>query len=92
MNQMTITYEEATMAEQIEAWSEQETPEVAGNCADSHEAYLILNQVAPGWRYEGNGTWAGEARKDIVSDIMTIMVEAADYVIEHLDEIRADAA
>jgi hypothetical protein len=91
MMEMTITYKEATRDETIASWMEEETREVAEICADTQEAFFI-NTAIRNWRYEGNGTWAGKAHKDIVSDIMAIMVDAADYVVEHLDEIRAEAA
>lgn len=95
MLEMTITIKDATYDESLAAWMDGGEPRETGQgCADLQEAWLVneTHTHIRGWRYVGNGTWTGEARGTIVDELLALHTEAIDYVVEHLDEIRAEAA
>jgi hypothetical protein len=79
MTQMTVTDPDWTITQTAEAFQEDETPEVARDAADTVHAWLITD-----------GTFTGPAREDAYSKTLALVVEANDYAIQHLDEIRAD--
>jgi hypothetical protein len=91
MTQMTVTDPDWTITQTAEAFQEDETPEVARDAADTVHAWLINNTPnrLPGWTYT-DGTFTGPAREDAYSKTLALVVEANDYAIQHLDEIRAD--
>lgn len=93
---MTLTNADWSRADMVSVWADDETltDEQIADCADSQIAYIInnLHLSLPGWSYDaGAGLFTGTTRYD--SDphalILDLMVDAADYVVEHLDEIRA---
>jgi len=57
-------------------------------CADTEYAWLINNTGTKmsGWSFTG-GVFSGQIRNDALSQIMSLLVEASDYVLEHLDEV-----
>jgi hypothetical protein len=94
---MTISDPEWTIAENAKAWEDEETPEVAAMAADTVEAWLINNTSTrkPGWDYR-NGTFtiSGEAANwsNLVDAAHNLIIEANDYAIENIEEIREMAA
>jgi hypothetical protein len=92
---MTLQNEDWTRAEIVAAWADDETltSEQLVECADTELAWIInnLNQgELSGWTYDaGTGAFWGPARNDAHAQILSLFVEAADYTVEHLDEIRA---
>ena len=92
---MTITDTDWSTEGITEGWMDDEPREVAEVAADTEVAWLInnLHTHLRGWNYDAKtGTFSGPANKDAVSVVMDLMVQAADFAIENLDEIRADAA
>jgi hypothetical protein len=91
MAHMTITDRDWTIAETARGFEDSETPKVAREAADTVHAWLINNTPnrLPGWTYT-DGTFTGPAREDAYSKTLALIVEANDYAIQHLDEIRAD--
>jgi hypothetical protein len=92
---MTITDTDWSTEGITECWMDDEPREVAEDAAQTEIAWLInnLHTKLPGWTYDPRtGTFAGPVRTDAVSVVMGLVVEAGDFAVEHLDEIRADAA
>lgn len=94
---MTINSLDWTRDEMVKGWLDEETQAVADEAADSEIAFIILNIntiVGPGWTYSGDGQFSGPylgGGFDAVDKIGTLMIAAADYAAEHIDEIRAEA-
>jgi hypothetical protein len=95
---MTISDHDWTRDQIVRGWLDEETPAVADDATDNQIAYITLNihrTVGAGWTYSGDGQFTGPylgAGFDAVDRIGTLMCAAADHTIEHLDEIRAEAA
>lgn len=98
--QMTITDPEWTIKAMQETWAEDETPEVAIDAANSQYAWLILNTRARlaerdlrGWSFTDGGFTGPASSWSNIPEMLTALIsDSVDYVIEHLDEIRKDAA
>lgn len=92
--QITISSPDWTTKEITADFAEGDSAEVATEAADVVMAYLILHthEVLPGWSYTGNGSFTGEIRLDAVDKLTSLMMAAEDFVIERLDEIRAELA
>lgn len=93
MIQITINSPEWTTAELTAGFAEGETPEIGAEAADAMVAWLVLHthETLPGWAFTAAG-FTGTARADAVEKILSLISDATDYVIEHMDEIRADVA
>jgi len=91
---MTLTDTDWTEAEMAAGWADDGTAaEVAALCAESEIAYLVNNthKTMPGWTFS-KGTFSGPSRKNAADDALGMIVEAVDYVVEHLDEIAAEVS
>ena len=97
---MALQNSEWTRMEIAICWADDEslTAEQIEDCADSELAFIINNlpSYLPGWSYDGrSGTFTGTFRRngvDVMGQIMQIICDAVDHVVEHLDEIKAEAA
>jgi hypothetical protein len=94
MQIISIQSAEWTHAEFQADWADDETTaDIAAACADAEYAYLInqAGTVLSGWQYDGlRGAFTGSARADAITLIGELICAAVDYVLEHVDEIRAD--
>lgn len=92
---INITGEEFTIEYMRSDWADDTSmsPAEINAAADLEYAWLTNNthEKMRGWSYTGTG-FSGPARPDAVSLIFDLQVEATDYVIEHLDELRAEVA
>lgn len=92
---ITIISEAFTIADMRADWADDEslTGAQVSACADAEYAYLV-NEVGDkmrGWSFEGRGAFTGPARLDAISLIGELKIAAVDWVIEHLEEIKAEA-
>lgn len=101
MNNTTMILRNAdwTRADMALAWADDEslTAEQISDCTDSEIAFIINNlpEYLPGWSYDAkSGTYSGKYRPevDFVGQVLSIICDAVDYVVDHLDEIKTEAA
>jgi len=92
---MTIEDEDWTVLGFIGGWADDPTTtaQEAQLSADSQIAYLLnhTREIMPGWSF-ARGAFSGPNRKNAVDEIHSLLIASVDYVIERLDEIKAEAA
>lgn len=68
------------------------TPAQVSACADTQHAFLVneTSAMIRGWSYTGAG-FAGPLRNnDVIGKIMTLLGASIDFVVDNLDEIKAE--
>lgn len=93
---ITISSPDFTIESMRAEWADDETLTAAqvNACADAEYAYYVItvSDKMRGWSYNVGGSFTGPARNDAIEIIGSLKVEAVDYVVEHLDEIKTEEA
>jgi hypothetical protein len=93
MELITITNEAWTIEAMRANWADDDTltaPQVA-LCANLQHAWMVnsTGDRLRGWSYNGRG-FTGPIYRDAVTDILSLIVEAVDYVVSAVAETTAE--